>query len=669
MQFREKLNNLPKKPGCYIMYNKDKEIIYVGKAKNLFNRVRSYFRGSHDAKTTKLVSNITDFEYIITSSETEALILEINLIKKHNPKYNISLTDDKQYPYICVSDEEHPRLYYTRDLSKPGKYYGPYPNSLAAKEVVDFLNRIYPLRKCRVLPKKECLYYHIGQCLAPCINKVEQDTYDKLINDIHTFLKGNIKELQRYLEDMMYKASEELKFEKAIEYRNLIVDLNTIAIKQKMELDIDDTDVFNYFVDQGYISIQVFHIRGRKTVERNGFLFELLDSAEDLFINFLVQFYFVQNNPLPKEILIPEVDFTIVPEDVKKKITIPKIGKKKDYLNLVYENAKEKLTVLMNQEKIKFDRTMGAVIELGSILKIPELRRIEAFDNSNIQGTSSVSAMVSYLDGLPDKKNYRKFKIKTVEGANDYQTMYEVITRRYSRLSADSLKLPDLIIVDGGQIQVNSALEALSKLEIKIPVLGLGKDEKHKTSYLYYENQAIVIDKKSNLFFFLENLQDEVHRYAITFHHLVHSKNTFSSKLDNIKGIGKVKKKQILLALKESNFQSFEDKLIEMKLNETQIEEILKLVQWPSLIFMHTILMDNNRRDLMNAQKFLTKREREIFKLLIANFDTTEIADKLDISEKTVRNHISNVIQKLGVKGRSQAILELIRIKELSIDK
>ncbi|MCK9471464.1 MAG: excinuclease ABC subunit UvrC [Bacilli bacterium] len=579
MNIESKLKILPKKPGCYIMRDEAGEIIYVGKAKNLFNRVRSYFRGSHDAKTTKLVSNIADFEYIITSSETEAFILEINLIKKHNPKYNISLTDDKQYPYILVTEEEHPRLYYTRDLSRKGKYYGPYPNSYAAKEVVDFLNRIHPLRKCHTLPKKECLYYHIGQCLAPCILEVKPEEYDKIIGNIHSFLKGNVSALQKRLEELMYKASEDMKFEKAIEYRNLIADLNTISIRQKMELDIEDTDVFAYYVEENYISIQVFHIRGRKTVERNGFLFEIMESSEEMFINFLGQFYLIQNNPIPKEILIPDLDISAIEESLRKRITIPKIGKKKEFVDLVYVNAKEKLNILLNQEKMKYEKTLGAVIELGKTLGIKAPLNIEAFDNSNIQGTSSVSAMVNYVDGKPVKKNYRKYKIKTVEGSNDYLTMIEVITRRYTKLKQNNSKYPDLIIVDGGKIQVNAALEALKNIDVVIPVLGLGKDQKHKTSYLFYNDKEIKIDKKSNLFYFLENLQDEVHRYAITFHHLTHTKNTLSSRLDNIKGIGKVKKKQILLALKESNFKTFEDKLLEMKLKEEQIEEILKLVQ------------------------------------------------------------------------------------------
>lgn len=579
MEIKEKLQALPKKPGCYIMYSSDGEIIYVGKAKNLFNRVRSYFTGSHDAKTTKLVSNIADFEYIITSSETEAYILEINLIKKHQPKYNISLTDDKQYPYILVTDERHPKLYYTRDLDKKGKYYGPYPNGYAAKEIVDLLNRIYPLRKCRKLPKKECLYYHLGQCLAPCINEVLPSQYQEITSEIHSFLKGNIKDLQKKLEGLMTEAADNLKFEKAIEYRKLIEDLSVINEKQKMELDIEDTDVFAYYIDKGYISIQVFHIRGKKMVERNGFLFEIMEDAEEMFINFLGQFYLINNNPIPKEILIPEVDISSIDEILSSRIAIPKIGKKKEYVELVKENAQEKLDILIKQEQTKYEKTMGAIIELGKLLDIPTPYHIEAFDNSNIQGASSVSAMVTYLDGVPNRKNYRKFKIKTVDGANDYQTMYEVIQRRYRRLKDEEKKMPDLVVVDGGKPQVLSAERSLLDLGLTLNVLGLGKDANHRTSYLFFRDKEIYIDKKSNLFFFLENLQDEVHRYAITFHHLVHSRNTLSSKLDDIKGIGKVKKQQILTALKESNYQTFEDKLLEMKLNEEQIKEIIKLVQ------------------------------------------------------------------------------------------
>ncbi|MDD4000517.1 MAG: excinuclease ABC subunit UvrC [Bacilli bacterium] len=577
MDIKEKLSGLPKSPGCYQMYNKDNEIIYVGKAKNLFNRIKSYFTGSHDAKTTKMVSNIVDFEYIVTSSETEALILEMNMIKNYRPKYNIMLMDDKRYPYIFITDELFPRIFYTRDLSKKGKYYGPYTDANAAKEVVDLINRIYPLRKCRTLPKKECLYYHIGQCLAPCIKKLDARVYPEMVNEINGFLKGNIKEQKRKLEKLMNEASEALNFEKAIEYRQLIEDFEKISEKQKMELNAEDIDVFGYYFDKEQISIQVFHIRSGKTVERSGFLFEIMGNKEEMFIDFLAQFYLVNNNPLPQEIIIPNVDIEALDESIKSKITIPKIGQKKEFVKLVEENAKEKMLFLIKQEETKYEKTMGAVIELGELLEINTPHVIEAFDNSNIQGANSVSAMVSYLDGVPNRKNYRKYKIK-YKGANDCETMIEVISRRYRRLQQEQKALPDLIIVDGGAPQVAAALKALENLGLIIPVLGLCKDDKHRTSYLYLSEEEIHLNKKSNLFFFLENLQDEVHRYAITFHHLVRSKNTLSSKLEAIKGIGKVKRKRIFLLLKESNQDNLEEQLRKNKFTEEQINEILKVV-------------------------------------------------------------------------------------------
>ncbi|MDD3106669.1 MAG: excinuclease ABC subunit UvrC [Bacilli bacterium] len=576
MDLKDKLKQLPKKPGCYQMFNADHEIIYVGKAKNLFNRVRSYFVGSHDAKTTQLVSHIADFEYIVTSTETEAFILEINFIKKHNPKYNISLTDDRQYPYIFISEEKDPKITYTREMHRKGKYYGPYPNATAAKEVVDLLNRIYPLRKCAKVPKKECLYYHIGQCIAPCIHEIKPNQYEEITQKIHSLLKGNVKEQLKSLEKNMLEASENLNFEKAIEYRKLIDDFNAVTEKQKMELDVADTDVFAFVTRDNHLSIQVFHIRGHKTIARNGFLFEIMGSAEEMFVDFVGQFYLNHNFPLPKEILIPSVDYSMIDEAIKSKIVVPKKGQKKEYVLLVQENALERLDELLRQEQNKYEKTMGAVLELGQLLNINTPNKIEAFDNSNIQGTSSVSAMVVYEDGLPNRKKYRKFKVKSVVGANDYQTMNEVITRRYKQLEKNGA--PNLIIVDGGKPQVSSALNALADLNVSIPVLGLGKDDKHKTSYLFYQNEEIHIDKKSSLFFFLENLQDEVHRYAINFHHLLASKATLASKLDAIKGIGKVRKKQITDILKQANQKNIEEELRRIKLTEDQIIQVLAVL-------------------------------------------------------------------------------------------
>lgn len=574
MNIKEKLKDLPKKPGCYLMKNENNEVIYVGKAKILANRVKSYFVGTHDAKTTKMVSMVRDFEYIITGSETEAFILEMNLIKKYRPKYNIMLMDDKRYPYICVSQEANPRLYYTRDLNKKAKYYGPYPNAKAAKDVVEMLNKIYPLRKCFKIPKKECLYYHLGQCLAPCIKKVNEEDYLEITNKIHHFLKGNINDEIRRLKEMMYEASEKLEFEKAKEYLEIIRNLEVISEKQKMETDMLDTDAFGYVVKENYISIQIFHIRGSKMVERSGFLFEVMEDIEEMFANFIGQFYYVYNNPLPKEILIPQINEELIDERLKNKVLFPQKGKKKELVKLVTENALEKVDILIKKEANKYERTLGAVKELEQLLNLYPIHIIEAFDNSNIQGTSSVSAMVSYVDGVKNPKGYRKFKVKSVVGSDDTQTMYEMIHRRYSRVKKENSEVASLIVIDGGKGQVNASKKALEDVGMNIPILGLVKDDNHRTDHLLYNDKKIEISKRSNLFLFLEGVQDEVHRYAITFHHQVHNKKTFASNLDKIKGIGSVKKRAILSIIGKKDFKEELDKL---KLNNNQKEEILKI--------------------------------------------------------------------------------------------
>lgn len=574
MNIKEKLKELPKKPGCYLMKNENGEIIYVGKAKILANRVKSYFVGSHDAKTTKMVSMVRDFEYIITGSETEAFILEMNLIKKHRPKYNIMLMDDKRYPYICISNEAHPRLYYTRDLNKKAKYFGPYPNAKAAKDVVEMLNKIYPLRKCFKIPKKECLYYHLGQCLAPCIKEVKKEEYSEITNKINHFLKGNINDEIRNLKELMYQASDNLEFEKAKEYLEIIRNLEVISEKQKMELDMLDTDIFGYALKENYISIQIFHIRNSKMVERSGFLFEVMEDEKEMYANFVNQFYFVNNNPIPKEIVISDIDIELIDERIRNKVLFPQKGKKKELLKLVTENALEKVDIKILKEANKYERTVGALIDLEKLLGLNDLHVLEAFDNSNIQGTDSVSAMVSYVDGVKNPKGYRKFKVKTVLGSDDTKTMYEVVSRRYSRLKKEESKYPDIILIDGGKGQVSASKKALDELGINIPVLGLVKDDNHRTDHLLYNDRDIYIDKKSNLFLFLESVQDEVHRYAITFHHQLHGKKTFASALDNIKGIGKVKKMKILEIVGKKNF---EEELKKLKFNEEQTREILKI--------------------------------------------------------------------------------------------
>ncbi len=572
MHLYDKIQTVPKTPGCYQYYDENGTIIYVGKAKNLYNRMRSYFVGSHDAKTTKLVSQIADFQYIITSTETEALILEINLIKKHNPKYNIMLTDDKSYPYICITKEQYPRLIYTRETNKfKGKMYGPYPNSTAAKETAELLNRLYPLRKCRTLPKKECLYYHIGQCLAPCINKIDVSVYNNIENKINNVLKGNVKEEIKSLSILMDEASLRLDYEKAIEYRNLIQYLQVIAEKQKMEGYMLDVDAFGYYTNEDYISIQVFHMREGKMIERRGFLYEQYNDAIEKFQDFIVQFYLIQNNPLPKTILIASGDDELLSDTLKHKVIIPQIGKNLELINLVKANAKQKIDELIQKREIEYQKTQGAFEQLAEILHLDNLHTIEAFDNSNISGASPVSAMVCFVDGKPNRQLYRKFKIKTVVGSNEAATMKEVTYRRYSKVENN----PDLIIMDGGAIQVNSCQEVLKSLNRQIPVLGLVKNDNHTTESLLYNDEIIPIDKRSFLFKLLEQIQEEVHRYAISYFHSTHSKNMFISKLDNIKGIGKVKKTQILKLLREDNFQ---EEIKKLKLTEEQIQIVLSLL-------------------------------------------------------------------------------------------
>ena len=570
---KAKLETLPKKPGSYQYKDIDGNIIYVGKAKNLYNRVHSYFVGSHDAKTTKLVSQICDLEYTITSTEIEALILEINLIKRYRPKYNIMMMDDKQYPYIVVSKEANPKVYYTRDIDNvKGKVYGPYPNSKAAKEVVEMLNRIYPLRKCSKLPKKECLYYHIGQCLAPCIKTIDKSQYDSITSKIHNILKGNVKDEIKILTTFMEQASIELNFEKAIEYRNLIESLNAIGERQKMEGYLLDTDVFGYFKHENDLSIQIFHLREGKMIERNGYLLDLMDGEDEeaKYQEFIVSFYLVNNNPLPKNILICSGNEKELSDTLGCNVSKPIKGTKKELVNLVIDNAKNKIDTLLNSKEREYQKTIGAMNEISKILDIDSLHTMEMFDNSNIMGASPVSAMISIKDGKFDKKNYRKYKIRTVDGPNDVGTMYEVVTRRYQHTENN----PDLIIMDGGESQVNACINALKDVGRSIKVLGLVKDDNHKTRALFYNGKEIEIDKRSFAFKLLELAQEEVHRYAITYFRSTHLKDTFSSNIEKIKGIGKAKSRKILQALKEEDPY---DAIKHIGLNNEQVEEVVKI--------------------------------------------------------------------------------------------
>ncbi|UAC47491.1 excinuclease ABC subunit UvrC [Bacillus aquiflavi] len=551
-KLKTKLAILPEQPGCYLMKDRQGTVIYVGKANILRNRVRSYFTGSHNGKTLRLVNEIEDFEYIVTSSEIEALILEMNLIKQYDPKYNVMLKDDKSYPYIKLTAERHPRLITTRKVKKDkGKYFGPYPNVHAANETKKLLDRMYPLRKCTALPDRVCLYYHLGQCIAPCVNEIQDQTYKEMIDEITRFLNGGYKEIKTELSKKMIEASENLEFERAKELRDKIAHIEAVMEKQKMSTnDFTNRDVFGYTVDKGWMCVQVFFIRQGKLIERDVSMFPIYKKPEDEMLTFLGQFYLKDHHFKPKEILIPNtVNSQMAEELLEVKVLTPQRGQKKDLVNLAIKNAKialkEKFSLIERDE----ERTIKAVERLGEQLGIYTPHRIESFDNSNIHGTNPVSAMVVFIDGRSEKKEYRKYKIKTVEGPDDYESMREVVRRRYSRVLKEGLPLPDLIIIDGGKGHVEAVRDVLeNELNLNIPIAGLVKDEKHKTSQLLYGNplEMIPLKKNSQEFYLLQRIQDEVHRFAITFHRQLRGKNTFNSILDHIPGIGEVRKKLLL---------------------------------------------------------------------------------------------------------------------------
>ncbi|CAM4090970.1 excinuclease ABC subunit C [Bacillus paramycoides] len=549
---KEKLAILPDQPGCYLMKDKQGTVIYVGKAKVLKNRVRSYFTGSHDGKTLRLVGEIVDFEYIVTSSNLEALILELNLIKKYDPKYNIQLKDDKTYPFIKITAEKQPRLLITRNVKKDkGKYFGPYPNAQSAHETKKLLDRMYPLRKCTNMPDKVCLYYHMGQCLAPCVKEVTEEQNKEIVDEIIKFLNGGHKEVRSELEAKMYEASEKLEFERAKELRDQIAHIDAIMEKQKMIMsDLVDRDVFGYAVDKGWMCVQVFFVRKGKLIERDVSMFPIYDEPEEGFLTFIGQFYENSSHFKPKEIVVPgSIDSELVERFLEVEATQPKRGKKKDLVELANKNARialeEKFYLIERDE----ERTIKAVDNLGKQLGIETPYRIEAFDNSNIQGTNPVSAMIAFIDGKPAKKEYRKYKIKTVQGPDDYESMREVVRRRYTRALKENLPLPDLIIIDGGKGHLAATSDVLeNELGLYIPMAGLVKDEKHKTSHLIIGDppEPVMLARNSQEFYLLQRIQDEVHRFAITFHRQLHGKSVIQSALDEIPGIGDKRKKVLL---------------------------------------------------------------------------------------------------------------------------
>ena len=567
---KSKLELLPTSPGCYIHKDKNGTIIYVGKAKNLRNRVRSYFRGSHDTKTEALVSEIVDFEFIVTESNIEALLLEINLIKENKPKYNIMLKDDKSYPFIKITNERYPRLIITRQVKKDGGlYFGPYPDVGAANEIKRLLDRIFPFRKCTNPPSKVCFYYHLGQCMAHTVCHKDEAYFKGMAQEVSDFLKGQDDKIIDELKLKMNTAAQNMEFERAAEYRDLIQAIGTLRTKQRvMAKDLQNRDVFGYYVDKGWMCVQVFFVRQGKLIERDVNLFPYYNDPDEDFLTYVGQFYQEKSHLIPNEILIPQdIDEEAVKALVDTKVLKPQRGEKKQLVNLAIKNARVSLEQKFNLLEKSMEKTQGAIENLGKLLQIPTPVRIESFDNSNIMGTSPVSAMMVFVNGKPSKKDYRKYKIKTVVGPDDYASMREVIRRRYSRVMRDGLTPPDLIVIDGGQGQVNIAKQVIQEeLGLDIPIAGLQKNDKHQTHELLFGDplQVIELSRTSQEFFLLQRIQDEVHRFAITFHRQLRSKNSFSSQLDGIEGLGP-KRKQLLM----KHFKSL------TKIKEATVDEIV----------------------------------------------------------------------------------------------
>lgn len=561
----DKLALLPSKPGCYLMKDKNGKIIYVGKAIKLNNRVRSYFRGVHDFKTTKLVQNINDFEFIVCGSEKEALIMEINLIKEHTPQYNIMFMDDKSYPYIKLSKTKAPLLSVVRNnRDKNAYYYGPFPNARAAHETKDLLNKLYPLRKCKTLPKKACLYYHIGQCLAPCIFDIDPSVYEKMSNEIRRFLRGDTKAILQNIKEEMQVASDALNYEKAKELHGLMQSIeHTTASQNVMFKDRKDRDVFGYYFDKGYICIQGFFLRNGMIIERALSITPIVEEVEDAFVSYIMQYY--QHNPLPQELLLPSgltIDFSSL---LDCEVLVPQRGVKKHLVEMVFDNAKMAHKTKFELVKRKEHEKEEAMDALSTIFKKP-IHTIEIYDNSHISGKFNVSGMVVFEDGIPNKKEYRLYKLQGYR--SDLDSMKEVVYRRYLRLLKEGKQQNDLLIVDGGLLQIRAVCEILDALEIAICVAGLVKDDRHRTSNLMDRNGAIIdIRKDSPLFFLLTQMQDEVHRFAITYHKNLRKKAQTKSILDEVDGLGDVRKKKIW-----NHFKSMKN------LKEASVEQLSEIV-------------------------------------------------------------------------------------------
>lgn len=572
MMLHAKLKTIPHMPGSYQMRNKDNVVIYVGKAKDLYKRVNSYFKGTVTGKTAKMVSEVADFTYITTTTEQEAFILEINLIKQYDPKYNILLKDDKSYPYIEYISKPYPRLKVSRYLNVRKKdkklLFGPYPNAYAARKIVNLINRLYPLKKCEGMPKHVCLYYHIGECLGYCEKNIDQQKLMQMENDILAFLKGNDKILIDKIMEKIRVFSDNLNFEAANELKQELNYIKVILDKQRVELhDYINRDVVGYYYDEGIVSVQILFIRNGKIVGGSNEKFYLMSDVLDEVNSYILKFY--ERHEIPKEILLAnDLNAEIIGNILNTNAMIPLKGKKKNLIDMAITNAKisleQEVTIIKNDE----EKTELANDALRDLLHLDKLDRIDSFDNSNLFGSFSVSGMVVFKNGKPAKKEYRKYKI-SLEKNDDYHTMKEVVYRRYYRALMEKSELPDLILADGGITQINAVKEVLEELNLPIKVCGLRKNDKHRTNDLIDGDtyEAIPLDKNTNIFHYLTRIQDEVHRYTITYHRNIRSKGSISSILDEVEGIGPSRKKELIKA-----FGSV------AKMKEASIEDLAKYV-------------------------------------------------------------------------------------------
>lgn len=568
----EKLKTIPHKPGSYQMRNINNTVIYVGKAKDLYKRVNSYFKGNVTGKTAKMVSEVVDFTYITTETEQEAFILELNLIKEYDPKYNILLKDDKSYPYIEYISKPYPKVKVSRYLSVKKKdkklLFGPYPNAYAARKIVNLINRLYPLKKCEGMPKNVCLYYHIGECLGYCTKDVDEDKLKKMEEEILAFLKGDDKILIDKLMEKINMFASNMNYEEALELKKELDYIKVVLDKQKVELhDYVNRDIVGFYADQGLVSVQILFIRNGKIVGGHNELFYSISDLEDEVNTYLLKFY--ERHEVPKEIVIPSnLNKDILSNIINTSVYVPIKGQKKKLIEMALSNAKMKLeqeiTMINNNES----RTEGANEVLRKILDLPVLDRIDAFDNSNLFGTYAVSGMVVFKAGKPCKSEYRKFKI-SIDKNDDYNTMREVIYRRYYRALVDKLEMPNLILVDGGASQINACKSILEELKLDIKVCGLRKDDHHRTNELVDGDTLEVIElpKSSDVFHYLTRIQDEVHRYTITYHKTLRDKGSIGSILDNIEGIGSVRKKELL-----KEYGSIK------KMKNASVEELKKII-------------------------------------------------------------------------------------------